>query len=55
MNTTNNSDILSKLSYCSPTCEELEIKAEGILCSSSKVDNVTKGDSIGSDDFNQIF
>lgn len=55
MNTTNNSVILSVCSYCPPACETLEIKAEGILCSSSKVDNVSKGDPIGSGDFNQIF
>ena len=48
MNTTNNSVILSVCSYCPPACETLEIKAEGILCSSSKVDNVSKGDPIGS-------
>ena len=42
-------------SYCSPTCEALEIKAEGFLCQSSIVDKITQGSPIDPDDVNQIF
>ena len=56
MNKTNYTVPMSKCSYCSPTCEALEIWTEGVLCLSSTADSIIQGNPlVEDDDFEQIF
>lgn len=54
MNKSNYSVALCIREYCSPSCEILEIKAEGILCHSA--DLITQREPMDFDeDYQQIF
>ena len=54
MNKTNDKAVMNTVSYCAPETMILEIKSEGILCSStgSWADDVTMGDELK--DYEQI-
>lgn len=45
----------NKNMYCTPECGILEIKTEGIICSSSSADKIVLGDPLTDEFFDQIF
>ena len=56
MNKTNDKAVMNTVSYCAPETMILEIKSEGILCSStgSWADDITVGDGLKDSDYEQI-
>ena len=57
MNKTNDKAVMNTVSYCAPETKILEIKSEGILCSSngSWADDITVGDGLKDSDYEQIY
>lgn len=54
MKKTNDKAVMNNVSYCAPEAMILEIKSEGILCSSySSADDMTLGDPLK--DYEQIY
>ena len=55
MKKTNYQADANKNLYCTPECTILEIKTEGILCSSSWAEKFLKSEDLTNDDYSQIF